>query len=65
MERHINSREWDGSKSSLEDNVAIFGFLLLTSGLNATIDYFLQHLFDLIDSVAFCELQTKISEREQ
>jgi hypothetical protein len=49
----------------LKDNVAIFCFLLLTSGLNATIDDFLEHLFDLVDSVAFRKLQKKISEREQ
>ena len=65
MERYVNSREWDGSKSTFEDNVSIFSFLLLAGSLNATIHYFLEHLFDLIDGVAFCKLQTNISEREQ
>ena len=64
MERY-NSRKRDDSKSSLEDDVAIFSFLLLTSSLNATIDDSLEHLFDLIDGVAFRKLQTKISEREE
>jgi hypothetical protein len=47
VEWHINSREWDAGEATLEDNVAIVGLRLLASSLNAIVDYFLQHFFDV------------------
>jgi hypothetical protein len=50
----------------LQDDVANFGFLLLTRSLNAVVNDFLEHFLDIIDSKCLRQLSQKnVSKTEQ
>ena len=60
MERHVDTREGDGSEATLELDVS-FGLLLLLCLLVARVDDLGEHRLDLVDGELLGKLQASMS----